>query len=296
MNWIKVLHKFLYEPIFGSIEAVNRFDRAFITLSKCIYLILVITLRVFIGKKKRDYFIAAKKVSFMSILKRLHSKPMLVKARDGLFWCTDYATDFEVISDLHEPWFLAIFKPKISDIVLDLGAHIGRYSVVAGKLVGNSGKVIAIEADPYNFEILQLNIRANELQNVVSAINAAAWKEAATLTLFRNTFSGRHSVCNTTDSHSKINTITVDELVLQYNLPKIDWMKVDIEGAEYPMLLGAKDAINSKKIKFMVLEAHTYEILHVITQLLSPLYDISIVKRTQDDRYYVTARLLSEGI
>ncbi|MGH9922037.1 MAG: FkbM family methyltransferase, partial [Nitrososphaerales archaeon] len=218
----------------------------------------------------------------MSILKRLHSKPMLIKARDGLFWCADYATDFEVVSDLHEPWFLAIFKPKIGDVVLDLGAHIGRYSVVAGKLVGESGKVIAIEANPDNFQILRLNIRVNDLQNVVSAINAAAWKEVTTLTLFRDTFSGRHSVYKTTDNHSKIDTVTVDELVRQYNLPEIDWMKVDIEGAEYAMLLGAKATIISEKIKFMLLEVHTYEILNVITQLLSPLYDINIIKRTQD--------------
>ncbi|MGH9922646.1 MAG: hypothetical protein ACRD38_07830, partial [Nitrososphaerales archaeon] len=62
---------------------------------------------------------------------------------------------------------------------------------------------------------------------------------------------------------------------------------------EYAMLLGAKDTIISEKIKFMLLEVHTYEILNVITQLLSPLYDINIIKRTQDDRYYVTARLRS---
>lgn len=297
MYWIKTLHEFFSRPLVVNGNVVNPLDRILVILSKSLYLILRIAIRVLIGKEKRDCFIIAKRFSYMSVLKKIHPKPMLIKVAGGLFWCriaADYTTDFIVISDAHEPWFLTIFKPKPGDIVLDLGAHIGRYSVIAGKLVGDTGKVIAVEADPDNYELLRLNIKSNSLEGIVYAINAAAWKEVTMVTLFRDTFSGRHSVTKRTDNHVKVNTITLSELVRQYNLPKIDWMKVDIEGAEYDVLMGAKDVINSKKIKFMLLEVHTNQMLSLITELLFPLYDINVIKKTEDDRYYVTARLVSE--
>lgn len=296
MRWIRVVHKFLSEPLVIDGNVMSLIDRTLIIFSKFSYLILRIAIRVLIGKKKRDYYFVTRGLTnYMSIYKRIHPKPTLINVRDGLFWCRtgiDYATDFMVISDAHEPWFLTIFKPKPGHIVFDVGAHIGRYSVIAGKLVGDAGKVISIEADPDNYQLLQLNIKSNDLQHIVHTINAAAWKEVTTIKLFRDAFSGRHSVSKITDSYVKVNTITIDELVRQHNLPKIDWMKVDIEGAEYALLLGAKNTIDNKKIKFMLLEVHTHETLNLITEFLSPLYDINVIEETEDNRYYITARLL----
>lgn len=285
------------EPFVDGI-VVHRFDRVAIVFSKCLYLILRVSLRALIGKKKRDRFIRSNQLSYRGILKRIHHKPMLIRVGDDLFWCRmegDNITDFAVISDRYEPWFQAIFKPKVGDLVLDIGAHIGKYSVMASKSVGAGGKVIAIEADPDNFKLLRLNIETNHLQDRVYAINAAAWNEVTTISLFRDVFSGRHSVYKRAENSILINTVTVDELVQHDGLTKIDWMKVDIEGAEYAVLLGAKETIATKKLKLLLLEVHNRETLNLIRQLLSTSYAINIVKEEEDGRYFVVASLLSDS-
>ncbi|MGH9879467.1 MAG: FkbM family methyltransferase, partial [Nitrososphaerales archaeon] len=197
-------------------------------------------------------------------MKRIHHKPILIRVGDNLFWCRmegDNITDVAVISDSYEPWFQEIFKPKAGDVVLDIGAHIGKYSVIGGKSVGPSGKVIAIEADPDNFKVLRLNIETNHLQDRVYAINAAVWNEVTTISLFRDVFSGRHSVCKRAENSVQVKTVTVDAIVRQDSLTKIDWMKVDIEGAEYAVLLGAKETIATKKLILLLLEVHNRETL-----------------------------------
>ena len=55
------------------------------------------------------------------------------------------------------------FQPRDGEIVVDVGAHYGRYTLIVAKRVGPKGKVIAIEADPKNFDMLNKNIKLNEL-------------------------------------------------------------------------------------------------------------------------------------
>ena len=66
------------------------------------------------------------------------------------------------------------FQPKRGEIVVDVGAHYGRYTLIAAKRVGPKGKVIAIEADPKNFDMLNKNIKLNELSEHVIPLNYAA--------------------------------------------------------------------------------------------------------------------------
>ena len=68
------------------------------------------------------------------------------------------------------------FSPKEGDVVIDVGAHIGPYTLKASKRVGLNGKIIAIEADPENFDILNRNIQLNKLTNVI-ALNYAVYSK-----------------------------------------------------------------------------------------------------------------------
>jgi predicted methyltransferase len=63
------------------------------------------------------------------------------------FYCRSNNEDFTFMTG-HEDEILKHFRPESGDIVLDIGAHIGYYTIIASKRVGPNGKVIAIEADP----------------------------------------------------------------------------------------------------------------------------------------------------
>ena len=77
---------------------------------------------------------------------------------------------------IHEQDIIDRFIPNERDIVVDVGAHIGLYTIIASKRVGPNGKVIAIEADPSNFEMLNRNIQLNNLTNVL-ALNYAVYSK-----------------------------------------------------------------------------------------------------------------------
>ena len=67
---------------------------------------------------------------------------------------------------VHKGDIIERFLPSDGDTVIDIGAHLGLYSIMGSKLVGKNGRVIAIEAHPQNFEILKRNISLNGLANV----------------------------------------------------------------------------------------------------------------------------------
>ena len=113
--------------------------------------------------------------------------------------------------------FENIIKP--GDVVLDLGANIGLFSRKAAKI---AGKVISVEASPEHFACLVEN--TSEFNNI-EYINAL---------VVGNDNSGD---TNTVYSHrSSKETITIEKIMKIYNLDKIDFIKVDIEGGEYALL------------------------------------------------------------
>lgn len=85
---------------------------------------------------------------------------MFIEPADGLEF---------LIKPHHEEFETEIFKKEIKkgDTVLDLGAHIGYYTLLAAKLVGEKGKVFAFEPEPTNFALLKKNIKINNHQNVI---------------------------------------------------------------------------------------------------------------------------------
>jgi len=90
-----------------------------------------------------------------------------------VFNIRENSDDFYILKPLYEYDHLKYFKPKAGDIFFDVGAHVGRYTVYAGKLVGKNGKVVSIEPNPSNFSSLLENIKLNALENV-KAYNLAA--------------------------------------------------------------------------------------------------------------------------
>ena len=83
----------------------------------------------------------------------------------------------------HEDCILDRFIPKQSDVVIDVGAHLGRHTIIASKRVGQTGKIVAIEAHLENFKMLNRNIKLNRLTNVIP-LNYAVYSNETKLKLY----------------------------------------------------------------------------------------------------------------
>lgn len=117
------------------------------------------------------------------------------------------------------------------ELVLDIGANIGYYTLLMSKMVGESGKVYAFEPEPKNFEILQKNIKLNNANNVVIEKLALSDKVGRSFIALSED-SGQHRI---SDSGLEIQTTTIDEY---FGNKKIDFIKMDAEGSEGKILRG----------------------------------------------------------
>ena len=139
--------------------------------------------------------------------------------------------------------FKQALKPGMH--VLDVGAHIGYYTLLAAKAVGPTGRVYAFEPEPRNNALLRKNVAANSLKNVM-IIDVAASDSAGTHDFFLEKYNkGHHSMGKVSKTADKITvkTDTVDRALAQFGDPAIDVMKIDIEGAEPIAFRGMKETI-----------------------------------------------------
>jgi FkbM family methyltransferase len=132
------------------------------------------------------------------------------------------------------------------DVFYDIGAHIGFFSTIAARLVGDSGKVFAFEAAPENASALDQNIRRNSLRQV--EINqVAVWSKCGTLSFGRpyaGALAGSVLEVNPNaapvhdDLQIEVPAITLDCFVKKHLPPTL--IKIDVEGAEAEVLEGAQ--------------------------------------------------------
>lgn len=143
---------------------------------------------------------------------------------------------------LKEVWVHNIYFPPIiqigpSDTIIDIGAHIGTFTIKAALKVTN-GKVYAYELAPDNFELLKENIALNGLSNV-KAFNEAVTNyvgEAEVTLCADNPLS--HSLLKDPVNGLKtsVKTTTLSQIILANKIDKIRYLKVDCEGAEHDVL------------------------------------------------------------
>jgi FkbM family methyltransferase len=135
---------------------------------------------------------------------------------------------------------------KKGDTVLDIGAHIGCYSLFFSKLVGKTGKVYAFEPDPANYELLEKNVAAHNPGNIVTE-RTALGNFTGKCKLFIANGPSNHLYASDADKNfTEVPMTTVDEY-LKNRAGGVDFIKMDIEGAEYLAFQGMADLIAGKK-------------------------------------------------
>lgn len=159
---------------------------------------------------------------------------------------------------VYEPFETSLFEQEVrsGDVVLDIGANIGYYTLLFASRVGLAGHVYAFEPDPENFGLLRRNVELNGYENVTT-VEAAVADERTTLTLYLSDESKAHRIY---DAGGGRGTATVEAVQLdgwfaeQGDGLKIDVVKMDIEGAEGLALAGMRGLLARTRPRLLVTE------------------------------------------
>jgi FkbM family methyltransferase len=252
-------------------KGVTLLDKSILLFIKIIYLALRVSIRIILGKKRTDRLYIKRNIGFNSFLyKSLRflsvGNSMLLKVSvpryNYKFYCRTNNEDYTFMTG-HEDEVEEYFTPKDGEIVVDVGAHIGHYTIISSKRVGQNGRVIAIEAHPDNFEILNRNIKLNKLTNVIP-LNYAVYSKQTKLKLYLPVEESGFTIYNTIminraktdEKFIEVNANTLDYLLQQNGIRDANWIKIDVEGAEFEVLKGAHNILSNSKDIALLIEVH----------------------------------------
>lgn len=213
---------------------------------------------------------------------KVHLRPKFVNIQGHKIFIN--RKDFYVCSHLlnfgaWEPNETELIKREIKkgDVALDLGAHIGYYTLIFAKLVGEKGRVFAFEPAPDNFALLEKNVKVNNYSNVILERKGVLNKSGkAKLWLRSDSNKSGHRIhpINMKIHHPKpieIDVVSLDDYFKDYN-GKIDFIKLDIEGSEEEALRGMGNILKkNKKIKIL---AENGKYLKLLKKYNFKFYDI----------------------
>lgn len=139
--------------------------------------------------------------------------------------------------------------------VVDLGANIGYYTLLASTLVGSEGHVYAFEPDLEAFEYLQTNIARNQCPNVVP-LNMAAGDNVEAVSFVRPG-PERGFVSALQPRDTSVQATTLDAFFGRLGWPTVNLIKIDIEGAELPALVGMQELVRRNAAIQIIIELNT---------------------------------------
>lgn len=228
-----------------------------------------------------------------------------VKARDGNlvqwttpmgdFWTPDVPESFirftiaEEIEDVYQT-----FRMIPGAIVLDCGGNVGAFTRKA--LSCGAARVIAVEADAQNAECFKRNFSTEIREGTVIVVLAAAWSTPGMLRLSRPDPGNPGGNTVMEDCGTEVEAVTIDSLVT--DLQRLDFVKIDIEGAEQEALAGARQAISRYKPLISVATEHTASFLtnsQAVRKLVldaNSTYRMTVGGATYDGPYITPTELI----
>lgn len=148
------------------------------------------------------------------------------------------------------------YFPKRGDIVVDVGAGVGEELMVFSHAVGPKGTVYAIEAHPFTFSVLKHNNEQNGFRNTV-LLNCAISDENGFIHIEDSDVSLANRVVYNGDQNTiKVKAVTIHTLIEEHKIKQIDFLKVNIEGAEQLLIKGIGSSIS--KIRNVAISCHDF--------------------------------------
>lgn len=171
----------------------------------------------------------------------------------------------KIILDKHDKYQLSFRDYQIPKIVInsikngqtiiDVGASIGIYTIFFAKMVGNTGKVYAFEPEPRNFELLKKNIKINGFKNVILENKAVSNVSGFVKIEIANNIANHRITSDNSKTTFDVPSVSIDDYFKDKS-EKIDFIKIDTEGYDGYVLLGAKDTISKNNFIQILTEFH----------------------------------------
>jgi FkbM family methyltransferase len=195
-----------------------------------------------------------------------------------------------VYFNMYEPEQTAAFINVLSaeQVLLDIGANVGYYTILGARLVGSKGKVISVEPLIRNLVCLNYHILLNKARNV--SIIPTACSDTFSLAAFslgQNFATGKLANCRYEGNSSEkdsflVPTVTIDAIVQQLGTCP-DVIKVDVEGAELSVLKGARVTLREAKPRFF-LSTHSEALREDCLEYLTKLgYKFEVLSQDKDN-------------
>lgn len=179
-------------------------------------------------------------------------------------------------------WLQALLGP--GRVFFDIGANVGFFTLLASRIVGEEGAVVAFEPYPENLSALQKHVRLNGAQNVT--VVAAAVSDRAGRERFGpadNPAMGGLAP----DGSIDVVTVALDDLVREGAVRRPDVLKIDVEGAELHVLTGARRSLEEAR-PAIVLSAHGWKLFESCRDLLRQIgYELHLAKDGREDGDYL---------
>lgn len=187
----------------------------------------------------------------------------------------EYFHQYYTFGSMYEAAFTGVLTGVLnrttSTTFVDIGAHIGYFTVYAANLLGDRGRIVSVEPNPEYYDYLQRNIELNNLRDRVRTFQLALSSKPGKAS--SGGYEGRDSIESDTGD---IDIITFDQLCEAEGFDP-DIVKIDVHGAEYKVLAGMPYML-ANKIKHLFIEIHPMELMQG--------YNIHDVIKLLDDRKY----------
>jgi len=195
----------------------------------------------------------------------------------------------------------------LSKTVIDVGAHIGYHTLCLALMVGNDGKVVSFEPNPYNIQRFQTIIEKNrdlsdrvELHDFALSNNAGEakfiisdqidnMKSSGGFILGTRVTSDKRHTLPGYKAHN-VRTITLDSFLAMNSYKSVKLVKIDVEGAEGLVLEGAKRLLDEQK-PVLLIEIHSVSAMHRVSEIVHSFnYKIELLEEDRADRCFIAAR------
>ena len=171
------------------------------------------------------------------------------------------------------------FEINDSDVVIDIGAHIGLFTLFASQFC-KRGKIFCFEPIKENYELLVENINSNKIKNIIP-FNLAVSKVSGSVKIFLNDDYSGHSMFLETNDFVIVKSKSLFDIFSENNIQECNFLKLDCEGAEYEIINSLSSEFLNK-IKKLTIEYHLADTHpELLEQLVKKLRKLSFIVNTR---------------